>query len=161
MADSVENSLSTQFVIERNQSLSWKGNKVFIFFLAVLTLGIAVVFAFQGLWLILPFAGIEVVALTIGLYCCNLRCRDKEVITIDTEKVLVEEGRRKPNNCWSFNRAWLYVELISPKAHGHPSQLKLRSKGKEIEVGKCLTDNERKSLAKTLASVLEKQLVTS
>lgn len=161
MAISTQYPLPAKFVVERNQSLSWDGNKLFILFVALLTLGIAVIFAIQGMWLILPFAGLEVIALAIGLYICSLRCRDREVITIDLDKVFIESGRYKPENCWHFDRTWLSIVLKKAPIYGYPSQLFFRSKGKEVEVGKYLTNKERKSLAETLVSVLEKRLIIS
>ena len=161
LAFSTEYSLPAQFVVKRNQSLSWRANKLFIFFIALLTLGIAGIFALQGMWLILPFAGLEVMALTIGLYICSLHCRDREVITINDEKVSIESGRGKPKQSCQFERAWLNVVLKKPVIQGYPSQLLLCSKGMEIEIGKYLTNKERKSLAETLVAVLEKPLVNS
>lgn len=153
-------SLPTQFVVQRNQSLSWYGNKVFITYIAILSLGIAGIFAYFGMWLILPFAGLEILALTIGLYVCCLHCHDREVITIDEENLLIETGRAKSKQQWKFARAWLQLELKKAPYHGHPSQLVVRSSGDEIEIGKCLTNKERKSLASSLATVLHKPLLS-
>jgi len=155
LAISNEIPLPTQFIVERNQSLSWGGNKQFILVTAVLTLGIAVIFAMQGMWLILPFAGFEILALTTGLYLCKLHCREREVITIDRVKVFIESGRSKPKVRWKFDRAWLNVELKKSAIHGYPSRLLFTSKGETIEVGKCLTNKERESLANTIVAVLE------
>ncbi len=102
-----ELSVPMQFIVRRNQSLSWRGNKLFIYFMAAISFGIAGMFALQGLWLILPFAGLEMLALTIGLYMCNLRGRDQEVVTIEDDLVKVEKGRQKPSEVWQFEKAWV------------------------------------------------------
>lgn len=149
-----ETTVPKQFIVRRNQSLSWRGNKLFIYFMAVISFGIAGMFALQGAWLILPFAGLEILALTIGLYMCNLRCRDQEVVTIEDGLVKVEKGRQKPCEEWQFERAWVSLELVNSPLHGHPSKLLIRSMGKETEIGKCLTDDERKSLSDSLAKAL-------
>ncbi len=143
-----------QFIVRRNQSLSWRGNKLFIYFMAAISFGIAGMFAFKGAWLILPFAGLEILALTIGLYMCSLHGRDQEVVTIDDDLVKVEKGRKKPNEVWQFERAWVSLELINSPIQGHPSKLVIRSKGKVTEIGKCLTNDERKSLSDSLAKAL-------
>ncbi len=149
-----DSSTPSRFIVRRNQSLSWRGNKVFIYFMAVVSLGIAGMFALQGLWLILPFAGLEIFALTLGLYICSLRCLDQEVITIDDEKVIIEKGRYRPRENWQLDRTWVQLELIKSQLQGHPSKLLIRSKGKETEIGKCLTNDERKSLSDSLAKAL-------
>ena len=159
LTDSTEISVPTQFVVQRNHSLSWRGNKIFIIYIAILSLGIAMIFALQGMWLILPFAGLEIIALTLALYFCCLRCSYREVITIDDEKLFVETGRYKPKEKWQFERAWLQLVLKKSTFIGYPSQLLIRSKGRQIEIGKCLTNKERKSLAESLVTVLQKPLI--
>ncbi len=149
----------TQFIVQRNQSLSWYGNKVFIAYMAILLLGIGCIFAYLGMWLILPFAGLYVLALAIGLYVCCLRSHDREVITIDEEKLLVEKGRIKPRQQWKFDRAWLQLELKKPLYNGYPSKLMVRSKGRECEIAKHLTNDERKSLAQSIVEVLQIPLI--
>lgn len=156
-----ERSATKQFIVRRNQSLSWRGNKIFIYFMAVVSLGIAVMFAVQGLWLILPFAGLEILALTLGLYMCSLHCRDQEVITINEEQVIIEKGRQKPSEIWQLERAWIKLELVKSSIQGHPSKLLIRSKSKETEVGKCLTNDERKSLSDSLAKTLRTTIIHS
>lgn len=151
----------TKFIVRRNQSLSWQGNKVFIFFVGFMCFGIAIGFALQGLWLILPFAGIEILALTIGLYLCCLRNRQQEVITIDDDKFVLEKGEQTPSETWEFERAWLKLELKKPVRHGHPSKLIVRSKGKQTEIGECLTNEERQSLANSLVETLQTTLLIS
>lgn len=154
-----ERSLPTRFIVRRNQSLSWRGNKLFIYFMASVSFSIAGVFALQGLWLIFPFVGLEILALTLGLYMCSLRCRDQEVVSIEDDLVTVEKGRQKPNEAWQFERAWINLELVKAPLQGHPTKLLIRSKGKETEIGRCLTNDERKSLAGSLAKTLHTILI--
>ena len=148
-----------RFIVRRNQSLSWRGNKVFILLVGILCFAIAIGFAIQGLWLILPFAGLEIIALTMGLYICCLRNRQQEVITIDEDKFLVEKGEKNPTEAWEFDRAWVNLELQQSKYQGHPSKLMVRSKGQETEIGECLTNNERQNLAETLIETLQTTLI--
>ncbi len=147
-----------QFIVRHNQSLSWHGNKIFILYIGILSLGIAGIFALQGLWLVLPFAGLEIIALTIGLYICCLRNRRQEVITIDERALTVEKGAQQPQEVWKFDRAWVNLELQNAKFQGHPSKLLIRSKGKQIEIGEYLTNKERKSLAISLGKALNTTL---
>jgi len=157
--DKQELGAATQFVVQHNQSLSWQGNKLFIVYVAILSFGIAIFFALQGLWLILPFAGLEISALAFALYICCLRGREREVITIEPEKLVVEKGIDNPKHCWQFERAWLNLELKKSSLQGHPSKLLVRCKGIELEIGKCLSNAERKDLATSLISALNKSLI--
>ncbi len=155
-----EHAAPKQFIVRRNQSLSWRGNKFFIYFMAAVSFGIAGMFALQGLWLILPFAGLEILALTLGLYMCSLHGRDQEVITIDSEQVIIEKGRQEPKESWQFDRSWVKLELVNSPLLGHPSKLLIRSKGKETEIGKCLTNDERNSLSASLVKALNSSIDT-
>ena len=152
---------ATQFVVQHNQSLSWKGNKLFIIYMTILSFGIAGFFALQGAWLILPFAGLEILALTTALYISCLRGREREVITINDDQLVIEKGIDKPKRSWKFERAWLNLELKKSSLQGHPSKLLVRCKGNELEIGKCLSNGERKGLAISLVSALNKSLIYS
>ena len=152
---------TTQFIVRCNQSLSWRGNARFIVYAGILTLGIASIFAFQGLWLILPFAGLEIFALALGMYVCCLRSCHKEVITIKNERLIIEKGAKYPIESWEFDRAWLNLELKSATRKGYPSKLLIRSKSQQTEVGECLTNKERKSLANSLGAALNTRLIKS
>ena len=150
-----------QFIVRRNQSLSWQGNKRFILYIAILSLGIATIFALQGMWLILPFAGLEILILAGALYFCCLRNRHQEVITIDDKSLIVEKGVEHPSEVWKFDRAWVNLELKRSQYIGHPSKLIIHSKGKQVEVGEHLTNQERKALASSLVKTLNTLLMKS
>ena len=145
----------TQFVVQQNRSLSWQGNKIFILYVAIVSLGIAAIFAYQGLWLILPFAGIGVFALAISLYLCCLRCQDLEVITVTQDNMLIEKGRHEPKQSWQFQRAWTRLEFKPAQHLGDNSQLYVRFKGQQLEIARFLTNKEKKTLADSLTKALE------
>jgi len=147
------NSFST-FVVSPNYSMTWRENKIFIASLAVVSFSIAGGFALQGLWLILPFAGLEMIMLWGILYWSSLRATQCEVISIDADNVKVEVGRNKMRHLHSFQRAWTRVELYPPARPHWQSRLVMRSKGKELEIGACLNDEERKTLAASIRKAL-------
>jgi uncharacterized membrane protein len=147
------NSLST-FVVTPNYSMTWRENKIFIASLALVSFSIAGGFAMQGLWLILPFAGLEMMMLTGILYWSSLRATRCEVISINAENIIVEVGRNKTRHLHSFQRAWTRVEVRPPARPHWQSRLVMRSKGKELEIGACLNDEERKSLAASINKAL-------
>lgn len=148
-----ENRLS-RFVVMPNCSMSWQENKIFVASLAFISFSIAGAFALQGLWMILPFAGLEILMLTGILYWSGLQATHREVISIDADNVHVEVGRRKSRQVYEFQRAWTKVELRSPAIANRQSKLVMRSKGKELEIGACLTEQERKELAASLRKAL-------
>ena len=79
-----------------------------------------------------------------------------EVVTLGTEKLVVEKGRREPEKTYSFDRTWANVRLKQSKNRWYPSKLLIGSHGRYVEVGGFLSEGERKSLAKMLINVLAK-----
>ena len=142
------------FVISPNQSMSWRELQVAFAVIAVVTLGIAGFFAWHGLTLVLPFAGLELLALGIALYVTAWRGGIREVITIDDDYIIYESGRKEPDNRYSMQRQWARVVLKKPWAAWHPSRLFIRSHGKEIEIGRFLNEEERQGLAQVLTRAI-------
>ncbi len=138
------------FVIEPNQPMAWNGLLLAYGCIAAVTLAVGMYFWLQGLLLVLPFAGLELLLLGAALYVTARRGGIKEVITISPDAVLLESGRHRPNRSYNFQRQWAKVVLIRPDADWHPSRLLIRSHGKEVEVGRFLNEHERCCLAKEL-----------
>jgi uncharacterized membrane protein len=145
-----------RFVIMPNRSLSWRGNLIFFLIMVAISFGIASAFAVLGYWVVLPFAGLEMVVLGAALYLCAMRSSRCEVISLGNDAVEVVIGRHKPEHSHTFNRHWMRVVLTPPRARGHPSRLLLCSHGRELEIGACLNNEERQQLAKALEKSLGK-----
>lgn len=143
-----------RFVITPNPSMSWSANKFFIGSLAFWSFGMATVFAVQGYWMILPFVGFEIALLTMVLYWCCWQSTRREVISIDAENVKIEVGRQQAEELHHFQSAWTKVIFYPPKSEVRPGRLVMRSKGKEVEVGAFLSDDERQTLAESIHSAL-------
>ena len=142
------------FVIAPNQSMS--GRELLLVFsgIAGVTLAIGGYFWLRGFTLVLPFSGLEVLALGAALYITAWRGGAREVITITDDSVCVETGRTRPEQRHDFQRYWTKVILRRPWVAWHPSKLLLCSHGREIEVGRFLNEEERKGLAKILRSAI-------
>jgi len=137
-------------VIRPNRSLSWRGAQFFFTAAAIVTLSIAVMFASKGAWLILPFAGLEILALGICLYICTRSNTACEVIHIGENFVRVEKGRHYAKQSVEFKRQWLRINLTTNRLSWYPSRLTISSMGREVEVGASLVDKDRAALAKAL-----------
>ena len=138
------------FVIRPNQSLSWRGMLVFYAGICTVSLTISVGFALMGAWLILPFAGLEMLVLGVCLYLSAVRAAQREVISIDKDIVEVSRGRYRPVESCRFQRAWVRVSFRPTASVWHRNRLTIGSHGKEVEVGAMLNNNERESLAMEL-----------
>ena len=118
-------------------------------FLFVGSVGIACAFAAAGAWLILPFAGIEMLVLLAAFRYVDRHAADYERIAIDGDKVQVEiceVGRARSHE---FNRCW--AQLVASRDGG---RLALRSHGREVEIGRHRNDDQRLALARELGRQL-------
>jgi len=143
-----------RFVLRPNRSATWRQMKLFFAFIAGVSVTIAMLFAFLGLWPVLPFAGAELAFLWFCL-CHNAAAGSTtEVIDIDDETVAVEQGRRAPQRSWRFPRCWAQIRLEPAAARLHPSRLVIGSHGRRVLLGAFLTEDERAALARDLRSTL-------
>lgn len=144
-------------VIRPNCSLSWQRTVAVYCGICLVSLTIALGFSLLGFWLILPFAGLELIALAGGFYVCALRSSTREVISIQGETIAVQKGRSTPQESTRFPRAWARVELTGPAQRGYPTRLLICSHGRSVEIGHCLNDSERSRLAEQLRRWLAPQ----
>ena len=142
------------FVIAPNQSMSVKELLLAFSGIAGVTLAVGGYFWIQGFTLVLPFSGLEVLALGAALYITAWRGGAREVITITNDSVYVETGRAQPDQRHDFQRYWTKVVLRRPWVAWYPSKLLLCSHGREIEVGRFLNEEERRGHAKILQSAI-------
>ena len=139
-----------RFVLRPNRSMSWRGSLVFFGSLFLLSSFVAVSLMALGFWMVLPFAGLEMLAVGIGLYVVACRCYECEVISIDGSAILIEKGRGYPRQRWALGRVWARVVLERCPKQWYPSRLLIRSQGQVIEVGRFLHEEERQRLATEL-----------
>ena len=148
---------SHRIVVTPNLSLSNRGAVVFFLVVSAPALAIAFSWAARGMWPILPFAGAELLLLGLCLYLVQRRQRFREVITLEADQVVLQRGMGRPQETHRFNRAWVRVELDEATHLNYPVRLFLREGNREQEVGRCLPEDERRSLGKRLKGLLAKQ----
>ncbi len=145
-----DNTSVAGFDVRPNCSSSLHANGVVFLALAILLAGISAFFAWWGAWLVLPFAGLELLILGAGLVFCRRSQEHVEHIRIGKQEVTV----KNKSGTYVFQRAWLQVELRPPALRNHPSRLLLGSHGRRIEVGDFLCENEKREFADRLRAEL-------
>ena len=111
---------------------------------------IAISFAMVGMWMILPFAGLEMLLLGSALTYCYVKNSQCEIVKIDEKKVSVALINMRSKKVFDCNKYWAQFVLDKPRINGYPHKLLLRSAGREMEIGALLTDDERIKLANML-----------
>jgi len=145
-----------EYIISGNNSLSFHGSIIFISLISCISLFIALGFTIKGYWIILPFAGLEMIFLAVMLlYCCHNNSM-YEKIQIFEDKVNISSKYRKNKGFFEVNKYWASLVLTKPKLRGYPHKLYVRYKGREMEIGVMLEDKERLELAEMLNTSFRK-----
>ncbi len=138
---------SFRFVLSPNCSISWRELVLFYIFTCVVALAIGVFFTLQGLWLVLPFSGLEMLALGFALYLTSRKVNRKEVITLDQRRTRIEKGVQQIDKSWEFETPWIRLVDEPASRPGRPRKLAIGSHGNYVEVGDFLDNSEKDRLA--------------
>ena len=130
-------------------SLSVHGALLFFASVCFTTFGVAAVATWMGYWPVLPFAGAEMVLLGWALKTNMARRFEREHIEVTEREVIIEFAKGTPRRV-VFPRHWAQVKIRRPKSPLHRGQLVIESQGRGYEVGKFLTEEERRQLAAEL-----------
>lgn len=121
-----------------NQSASWGTNVQVLLALAVPVLGIAIFFALLGAWLILPFAGLELLALGAALYRVNYRQQYCHVITLSADSVCIDKGYRNPEHHWQLARHKSGLTITTQSNPLDAPQLRIHDRNVCVTLGEFL-----------------------
>jgi len=132
-------------VARRNNSLTSTGRLLVFGFIFAVSIGIALAFAALGAWMILPFAGLEMLVLYLAFRYIDRHAGDYERIEVTGERVQIEFNEAGRTQHHEFNRSWAQV-VVS----GEGSRLALRSHGREFEIGRHVNDEQRLQIAREL-----------
>jgi len=145
----------TRLVVKANQSMSWKANMWLAASLAFVCLGVAVALAAFGFWMVIPFAGAEVLFIVFCLHWTLHRLSRKEVITVMADAIRLEWGYKQPDKAVDLPRQWTQLKYHCPDSPFEVGHLSLGAHGKHYALGQCLGRDEKKTLYKKLDSVLK------
>lgn len=135
-----------QFVSCPNRSLTPTQQRWVFWGIAIPCLGIAVIFAGMGYWLMLPFAGLEIGLLAWAFENLRAHDRDYESISIQGDRVQLEWRDAGEVHRRELNTYWTQVECVCEQGQNR-CRLSLRSHGEAIELGRYLDDQGRIKLA--------------
>ena len=137
-------------------SLSRKTRDIIFGSLVLVTSLIAFGFTWFGAWLVLPYAGLEVVVIFFAWRWLRRHEGDFESLSVEGNTIFIEREIGNKVEVYEFNTIWLQVILEDRSSSGR-IRLKLRSHGKDLEIGKLLSDNAKKGLAGRLRRLISKR----
>lgn len=143
-----QNSISgaSQIVVKGNRSMSWRANVLLAASLGAVSLLFGGGIAMFGLWLVLPFAGLEFV---LVLYCLGRTYRKlgyTEVISVGESTLVIETGFDNPQSTVELSKQWTRVEFDDPSSSFEVGTLKLLCGTRTIELGRLLSKTEKRQL---------------
>lgn len=138
---------SFRIVLSPNCSISWRELVLFYLFTCVIAIAIGLFFTLQGMWLVLPFSGLEMLALGIGLYVTSRKVYRKEVITLDPNRTRIEKGVKRVTQSWEFKTPWVRIIDEPRGARDSARRLAIGMHGAAVEVGSFLANSEKDELA--------------
>lgn len=156
IADCDASGTACRYVLRPNRSLSTRGMIWFVAGTGAAAILIAVRFVFLGAWLVLPLAIAETALLALAFFLVARASRRREIIDIDDRgmRVVREDGRQRQE--WEFQPYWVQIILQLDPKNWYPSRLFLRSHGRQLEIGRSLTDQERQQLSEELRQRLRR-----
>jgi uncharacterized membrane protein len=133
-----------------NQSATWRSNLYTLLALCVPSLGVAVAFAALGAWPILPFAGLEMLALGSALYYVNWKLQYRHVITFSGDSVRIEKGHHYPRQSWQLQRQGVGLSITPEQHPWAPPELAVHDRSQRIGIGEFLNRDDAKELVALL-----------
>jgi uncharacterized membrane protein len=131
-------------------SLTTRGAWLFFGSVCLATFGVAGAMTVLGYWPILTFAGAEMLLLGWALRANMQRRFEREHIEVTEADIVIEISRGRAGGNTQrvvFPRHWARVKIRAPKSPLHRGQLVIESHGRVHEIGKFLTEEERRQLA--------------
>tara|TARA_S200000501_G_scaffold378969_1_gene445559 strand:+ start:4654 stop:5115 length:462 start_codon:yes stop_codon:yes gene_type:complete len=126
-----------------NKSSSINENLVFFGFLSLICLTFGIGFFFIGATMILPFAGLEVLALVLILRINRKWLNQKQVLHLDKLYVKIEKDDKK----MIFDR---FLSKFLVEENNSKKVIYLKSSNKKIEIGPFLNEEEKEELINLL-----------
>ena len=153
-ADRLEANNTFRLTLKPIRSISWRGNLIFLLLISTPILIIAFGFLYVGAPIILPFAGLEILIVLLASYYVYQKTNKQEIITISTEKLIIEKGKFRPETSIEFIREWAYVFVERAKHPWYPVHIVISSKGQRVPVGEFLTDDDKKIFIEKMDEII-------
>ena len=147
---------SVQWLLKRNCSLSPRHSLAVYLMLCGVCLGIAAMFWHQGAWVVLPFAGIELLALGLALLVYARHAADRESLVLRQGRLVVECRLGDRSEMAEFTPAWVRIDRRS----GDRSLIEVSSQGRSIAIGRFVRPEQRRALADELRRAIQRFSLT-
>ena len=130
-----------------SRSLTVSGRKLWLGLIAASTLLVAGAAGAMGAWLILPFAGLEVMLVWYAFRVIGRHDEDYETLSVSGSEFRWERRCGRETSLLQGSRHW--AQLVDTKTDGR-LQLQLSYAGNTVLIGQLMPNEQREILAKRL-----------
>lgn len=142
----------TRVTLTPNRSLEWSAVKFYLLLFILPALIISIGWLAVGVWIILPFAGLELCLLAFFMYrVCYQNYRQQQII-INKNHVTVWSGIHTPEQTFEFPRLECYLKVSPPLKPMDSLMLTLVTDKDSIAIGDFLNNDDRQLARKSLTA---------
>ena len=149
MIKTVTNSNSVEITLSPNRSLSTVQTQWVVFGVCSFVFIVALFWSIQGAFLVLPFAGLDIILFAYFMFKINQEGLRKQLITIDSQKVLIQSGKTEIEEALILARSDIYV-VVAEQQDKKTLGLKLSDSKSYCELGSFLTHSDKVETRKAL-----------
>lgn len=153
-----ERTNATQLVLTPNRSMNWRGNLHVILAMSILITISSTPLVMMGSWVVIPFALIQVLMLTAGLYITLRKLEYHEVLTLHGSQLSFQRGSSRREGQFEASRTFPKASVnVLVEEHEHPMiapDIDLVADGHCYPLGEFLNRDDRIKLEKILKNQL-------
>lgn len=141
------NDTITTLILSPDRSLDWDGNKRVIWSLGSICIGIAMGFTIiAGAWVMLPFAGLEVLILSLALYYVSWKLSYRHILTLNNKQLIIEKGVYRPKGKWVWEKQTTRLVTTTAKHDWEAHGLTLINNNEKVNIGDFLSQSDSNEL---------------
>ncbi|CAH0991395.1 hypothetical protein SIN8267_01499 [Sinobacterium norvegicum] len=146
---------NTTVVLSPNRSMSWATTRLVMIAICAFTMTIAILFAFAGVWMVLPFAGLEMLCLCSAMYFVSWQQSSKQVILADCKhgRLVVEKGIYHIDQKWQFKLQDTAIAVTDREQDWSPFEICLFDHEQRHCIGEFLNRDDCDELLSQLKTI--------
>lgn len=152
MVTSNNNGEMKTIILSPNRSVEWSQVKLWLLFLSFPAIVIATGWLIVGVWIILPFVGLELGLLSFFMYRICYQNYYQQTITVDNDYVTVLIGIHSPQQLHQFSRDDCYLNVNKPSKPIENLTLTLQSESFNVDIGHFLNQSDLELTRKSLVA---------
>ena len=143
------------WLIKRNCSAGPRQLAVVFGSLVAVSFAFGLGFAAAGLWMVLPFVGLELIAVGAAFFCYGRHAADFERIAIEPHVLSVEHVEATHKRRWEFDPRVSHVQVETRgRRWGQRVRVFLLAPATRLELGRYLLDQRRLVLGREVNGAL-------